>query len=137
MKQSVTPTETMYFTLGQAAKKTGISKATISRDIKKGKLSAERKEDGSYKIQVAELIRVYQPETPELEPETVTMKQSVTPEETLKIKGLEIELKAALEKIGDLEKERDRWHTQAERLTLMLTDQRETHKKKSWWPWSK
>ena len=42
MKRSITHEETMYFTLGQAAKKTGISKATISRDIKKGKLSAER-----------------------------------------------------------------------------------------------
>ena len=162
MKQSVIPEETMYFTLGQAAKKTGVSKATISRDIKKGKLSAERQEDGSYKIQASELFRVYQPGTPKEKEKTVTAELSVTPEEKLKINELETELKNAREKIRDLEQERDRWHTQAERLTLFLitheqekkdkTDERieeavkelkqerdqwreKAEKKKSWWTW--
>ena len=164
MKQSVIPEETMYFTLGQAAKKMGVSKATISRDIKKGKLSAERQEDGSYKIQASELFRVYHPETPKEKQKTVTAERSVTHEEKLKINELETELKNAREKIKDLEQERDRWHTQAERLTLLITREQEkkdetderieeavkelkqerdqwrekaekAEKKKSWWAW--
>ena len=51
----------MYLTLSQAAKETGKSKSTISRYIDKGTLSvAEKNEDGSFKIDPAELFRVFQ-----------------------------------------------------------------------------
>lgn len=49
----------MPMTVGQAAKITGFSKPTIARAIKAGRLSAQRKEDGSYEIDPAELARVY------------------------------------------------------------------------------
>ena len=49
----------MKYTLGQAAKATNRSKGTISGDIKSGKLSAEKLENGSYAIDASELIRVY------------------------------------------------------------------------------
>ena len=49
----------MKYTLGTAAKATGKSKSTLSRDIKSGKISAARSEDGSYEIDPAELHRVY------------------------------------------------------------------------------
>ena len=52
-----------YFTLGEAAKQAGVSKPTLSKAIKTGRLSAERQPDGSYRIQPAELFRVYPPET--------------------------------------------------------------------------
>jgi excisionase family DNA binding protein len=52
-----------YFTLGEAAKQAGVSKPTISKAIKTGRISAEKQEDGSYRIQPAELFRVYPPET--------------------------------------------------------------------------
>ena len=48
----------MYLTLGQAAKQSGIGKATLSRYIKQGKLSAQKQEDGSYRIDASELDRV-------------------------------------------------------------------------------
>jgi hypothetical protein len=54
----------MVFTVGMAAKATGKSKSTISKAIKKGKISAARKPDGSYEIQPVELFRVY----PKVEP---------------------------------------------------------------------
>lgn len=44
-------------TLGQAAKEVGCSKATLSKALKNGALSAEKREDGSYCIQPAELMR--------------------------------------------------------------------------------
>ena len=52
---NVTPT---YITLGEAAKRTGLSKATISRMIRKGRISAKEKgEDGAFRIDPAEIIR--------------------------------------------------------------------------------
>jgi hypothetical protein len=52
------------YTLGQAAKAAGISKPTIARAIKAGKLSAARNPDGTYSIEPAELHRVWPPVTP-------------------------------------------------------------------------
>lgn len=43
----------------QAAKETGLSKSTITRAIKSGKLSATKDQDGVFKIDPAELFRVY------------------------------------------------------------------------------
>lgn len=51
----------MPYTLGQAAKATGISKPTLSRAIKSGKLSGKKQLDGSFLIDPAELHRVYPP----------------------------------------------------------------------------
>jgi excisionase family DNA binding protein len=47
----------MSYTLGEAAKAAGFSKPTLSRAIKNGKISATRLDDGSYKIDAAELER--------------------------------------------------------------------------------
>jgi hypothetical protein len=47
------------YSLAQAAKATGKSKPTIMRAIKAGKVSAMRRDDGSYQIDPAELHRVY------------------------------------------------------------------------------
>lgn len=48
----------MKLSLGQAAKEAGVSKATISRAVKQGKISAE-KVGNQYEIDPAELFRVY------------------------------------------------------------------------------
>jgi excisionase family DNA binding protein len=45
----------MELTLGQAAKVTGLGKTTLTRAIKRGHLSATRREDGSYAIDPSEL----------------------------------------------------------------------------------
>lgn len=49
----------MALSLSTAAKETGVSKSTLSRAIKGGRLSAVRGDDGSYRIEPAELFRVY------------------------------------------------------------------------------
>lgn len=61
------------YSLAQAAKASGKSKPTIMRAIKAGKVSAMRRDDGSYQIDPAELHRVY----PVPDDEGGTMKQSV------------------------------------------------------------
>jgi excisionase family DNA binding protein len=47
----------MYVTLGTASRQCRVSKGTLSRAISRGKLSATRNEDGSWKIDHAELAR--------------------------------------------------------------------------------
>lgn len=52
----------MSYTLGTAAKATGLSKSTILRAIKSGKVSATKNEaSGDWNIDPAELHRVYPP----------------------------------------------------------------------------
>ena len=49
----------MMLTLGAASKLTGLNRTTVLRAIKSGRLSATRRDDGSYVIDPAELERVY------------------------------------------------------------------------------
>jgi hypothetical protein len=49
----------MYLTLGQAAKEAGVAKSTISKALASGKLSYREKNSDGYKIDPAELFRVY------------------------------------------------------------------------------
>ena len=105
----------MVYTLGQAAIAVGKSKATISKAIKSGKISADKQANGSYKIEPSELHRVYPPTLSTVEPE-----RSETPNSTVvnlrETIELEVELKAARQRIIDLEEDRDQWRQQASRL---------------------
>jgi len=51
----------MSYTLGTAARATGLSKSTIHRAIKAGRVSAGRSDTGDYAIDPAELHRVFPP----------------------------------------------------------------------------
>ncbi|WP_108131022.1 recombinase [Gemmobacter caeni] len=117
----------MVYTLGEAAKATGKSKATISKAIKSGRVSARKDETGTFHIDPSELHRVYPP--------TASSEQEETPANTLAktdIDGTIRELQARLESaherlsdkeavIADLREDRDRWRQQA---TALLADQR-------------
>lgn len=69
----------MYFTLGKASEATGMSKATISRALKSGKISGVKGEDGSYSIDPAELHRVFPAVSRNSDVQQV-MEQSAKPE---------------------------------------------------------
>jgi len=105
----------MVYTLGQAAIAVGKSKATISKAIKSGKISADKQANGSYKIEPSELHRVYPPTLSTVEPQRTETPNStiVNLRETIE---LEVELKAARQRIIDLEEDRDQWRQQANRL---------------------
>jgi hypothetical protein len=119
----------MAYTLGEAAKATGKSKATISKAIKSGRISARKDETGTFHIDPSELHRVYPP--------TVSSEHKKTPENTPEktdidgtIRELQVRLEAAHERlsdkdavISDLREDRDRWRQQA---AALLTDQRPT-----------
>ena len=106
----------MGYTLGEAAKAVGKSKATISKAIKSGRMSAAKKEDGSYSIDPSELHRVYPP-TPT---STIYREQYETPQETIvnptELIELRVKLEAAHKRIEDLEEDREEWRKQATRL---------------------
>jgi len=127
-----------------AAKLVGVSRSAIFRAIRSGKVSAPRKENGDYAIDVSELFRVFEPKPPEQrdtdglrpagqseqEPETAeTGGTTVTAALKAEIEALK-ELVRRLDKDkDDLKAERDRWAAQAERLALTGPA------KRSWWPW--
>ena len=117
-------------TLGQAAKETGLSKPSISKAIKTGRLSAVKTENGEYQIDPVELFRVY--------PVTSKPKADTLQEETLSLpNGLQAALDAMRELLGQVEGERDDLRRRLDeeaadrrasaeevrRLTLLITHQ--------------
>lgn len=122
------------YTLRQAAKATGKSKSTIQNAVKTGKISANRKDDGSYSIDPAELHRVYPSVSndPVENPVDEPLKSGhMDTENIVRVKELEAELKYANKRIDDLENERDRWQKHAE--TLLLSPVRTP--RNGFWPW--
>jgi hypothetical protein len=108
----------MAYTLGEAAKATGISKASISRAINSGRISAVKNESGSFSIEPVELHRVYPPKSSatvsETPLETIRNTDSGTGN-TTNSNVLQARLDAALEQlrdrdgtIGDLRQRLDR-----------------------------
>lgn len=117
----------MAYTLGEAAKASGKSKATISKAIKSGRLSAVKQDTGVFRIEAAELHRVY-PKTVDGNQDRTRQTVAQTPENTPSVKELQARLEAAQERltdrdtvIADLREDRDRWRQQA---TALLADQR-------------
>jgi hypothetical protein len=119
----------MKYTAGQAATATGISKATITRALKSGKISGQKDESGAWIIDPAELHRVFPPVATSHH-ETRIMQQSATPDKTLYFSALERENQMLREALTDARQERDRWHEIADRLSIAPPPRR-----KSWWPW--
>jgi excisionase family DNA binding protein len=109
-----------FLSAGQAAKQTGVSKPTISRAIAEGRLSASRREDGSWGIDPAELMRWKEsyghrhpqpsqfatpsetPETPPLLIENARV--------TAELAGVRALLDAERQRADTAERDRDRWH---------------------------
>ena len=123
----------MRYTLGTAAKATGKDRATISRAIKKGRISAKKEENGQWGIDPAELHRVYpalqQDNSDNATPHNNELLQEIT---TLKIQIEAIREREKLkdQMLADAHKDRDHWRQQA---TALLTDQRK--KGGGLWSW--
>jgi hypothetical protein len=117
----------MVYTLGEAAKATGKSKATISKAIKSGRISAKKGDTGAFAIDPSELHRVY-PLTVEGEQEETPKNIEANTQSDGLIRELQARLEAAQERvsdkeavISDLREDRDKWRQQA---TALLEDKR-------------
>lgn len=121
----------MKYTAGQAATATGVSKATITRALKSGKISGQKDDTGAWVIDPAELHRVFPPISA-TQNETRNVQQSATPYETPDFNALQRENEMLREALNDARQERDRWHEIADRLSLAPP----SRPRRSWWRWS-
>ena len=110
----------MGYTLGEAAKATGVSKMTLSRAIKKGTISASKNESGGYTIDPSELHRVFPPVTliQSQDDNNVTKRYTDDTRLLQQIKELEFRLEVTNERLEETKQERDDWKEQAKRLSL-------------------
>jgi hypothetical protein len=123
----------MKLTLGQVARELEMNKATLSRYIKQGKISAEKQQDGSYRIDPSEIDRLR-----EMATSTVKVTSEVKPVTPAPEIGLLRELLAEKDKqIANLTTERDEWREQCKKQLLLLAspkeEPKEEPKKKRWW----
>jgi hypothetical protein len=121
----------MGYTLGQAAKAVGMSKTSILRSIKTGRISAGRDEFGQWAIEPCELHRVYPPLADDTGTGNGTEERGVTGGEpalaiaTTRATLAEARLSDFKSMLNDIREQRDRWQQQAERLAaLAITGQR-------------
>ena len=127
--------ETPVYTLGTAAKATGLTKSAISKAIQKGRISAKKNEMGRYAIDPAELHRVYPPLPAPEKDERERTRETATENRELKARLVLLE-----ELVREIREDRDHWRRQA----LALTHQPEREAPKDaplrppwlwWWPW--
>lgn len=102
----------------QASKAVGKSVPTITRAIKKGKLSAEKRDGGGYGIDPSELFRVW-PSISIDSDATPSMLERETPSET---SSLQREIDLLREMLDETKADRDEWKEQAKRVTLLVED---------------
>jgi len=117
----------MSLSASQAAKRVGKSIPTITRAIKKGKLSAVPRDGGGWIIEASELFRVW-PAVSLDSDVTEKMLDRVTPSET---SALEREVELLREMLEETRADRDSWKDQAQKITALVEDQ--SARKKGFW----
>ena len=105
----------MGITLKEASGKVGVTRQTLMKAIKTGRISAEKSENGEWRIEPVELFRVWPPVKGVQQPLQSDLTVSDTP-------SLQTENRLLREQLAELREERNAWREQAQRLTL--TDQR-------------
>jgi DNA-binding transcriptional MerR regulator len=128
--------QTMKMTMGEFARHAGINKATLSRMIKAGKISAERQENGRLLIDPAELDRLADLRFTSNVSRNGVPQRSVTPVETVLQRENELlreMLRDKEKQLDDLRGERDEWRKQAQTLLLTQAQPREQAKPRRWW----
>ena len=145
----------MAYTLTEAATATGVSRSTIFRAIKTGRISATRTEGGNFEIEPAELHRVFPPaETRAAHAGNGAMNRdamAAATADTGQLAQLESEIKAlrdmsallreqlheTRDTVDDLRRDRDAWRQQAQQLALPkpVTETPAQQQRRRWWPW--
>ena len=116
------------YTLGEAAKATGKSKAAIGQAIHKGRISAKKDENGRWQIEPSELHRVY-PVATQVDGKESDRKANFSTELQAalhRVEILESELRAANAQVEDLRDQRERLRADVEVWRAMATQKRLT-----------
>jgi hypothetical protein len=108
------------YTLGTAAKATGLNKSTILKALRSGKISGAKDEHGQWCLDPAELHRVYPPHSEAPGADNGAGNDRQPPDNglaptTAATDALVAELRSV---IADLRQDRDAWREQAQRLAL-------------------
>ena len=145
----------------EAARAVGLTRTSIWRAIRKGKLSTERAEDGSVRIDASELLRLFPdanlerarvlaPDSAANAPERANANAELTSLRALvdELKADKIHLRAEAERAAaervQLAEERTRLSAERAQLLAMLREQAEQVRlltdarpvqKKPWWRW--
>ena len=123
----------MKYTAGQAAEATGLSTATITRAIKRGRISAVKDSAGAWSIDPSELHRVFPP-LASVQGQKETVQRDAIVSESLplqlelemtreKLKGVEALAAERADQITDLRARLDAEAEERRRLTAFLTFQ--------------
>lgn len=115
----------MVYTLGEAAKATGLTKSGLAKAIKTGRISATRNENGSYAIDPVELHRVFPPVVDgQLNSESVQLDTAgKLAELATKIEALQDQLSREREWSRELSRRLDEEAAERRKLTALLTHQ--------------
>lgn len=114
-------------TVLEAGRLVGRSKSHIFRAIKSGALSASRDDSGTWRIDRAELARVFQPAHQDAQNDLSRHGDGAV------VAQLEARLADALDQVRDLRHRLDAEAEERRRLTALLADRSE--RRRAWWPW--
>lgn len=113
--------------LSEAATAAGIAKSTIWRAVKAGRISATKTDTGGFRIEPAELFRVFPPATPpatEMTQGAMAIERAATAALEAQITALKDVSSLLREQLEDTRKDRDAWRAQAEANQRLLADAR-------------
>jgi hypothetical protein len=132
-----TGTENVSLTLGQAARKGGLAKSTVSKAIATGKLAATRAANGTFVIDESEFARYVEASAPPVRIETVGNEQVKTTVHELadamsRARVAEQMLVLLQAQLAEAVARCDRWEQRFDQLKLVAKD---STKRRSWWPW--
>lgn len=114
----------MSYSLKQAAEATGRTKPTILRAIQLGKVSAKKDEHGQWKIEPAELHRVYNP-APESQPASAPTPDMAAQREIDLLRAMLADKDKQIDSLSRrVESADDERRTTLRQLAALLTDQR-------------
>ena len=130
----------MKLTLSEAARQAGMSKSTLSRLVKKGRITAEKQENGEFRIDPSELDRLA-----ELRSSVRSVQRAKTGTDAVLQREIDLLREMLLDKertIQDLRTERDDWKKQAQQaqqaqMLVLAAGEKKEEPRKRWWPWQK
>ncbi|MGY4293094.1 hypothetical protein ACVWXN_001189 [Bradyrhizobium sp. i1.4.4] len=110
--------------LSDAAKESGQSKSTIWRAVNSGRLPATRTYTGDYRIEPAELHRVFSPGASDGRATALSMKRDATDLERAEETSMQVQIERLFQ-VGELirnelDNDRDAWRSQADRLRQLV-----------------